>query len=216
MKTLIQCDFDGTITDQDVSFLLLDNFADKSWRQLLKEHAEGRISVGTFNRMAFAMIKADKQTLLNFVLNSGKIKIRPGFSELLSYCTRNSLEFVIISNGQDFYIDAMLKNLGINNIRYYSAKSRFTPEGIAVNYIGPDGRIMEDSFKETYARIFLEKGYRLIYAGNGLSDMNPARHAYHVFAIGKLLKLCRKEKLNCTPFNDLNDIVRGLKLLQPG
>ena len=36
-KTLVQCDFDGTITEEDVSFMLLDAFADRDprrWRQL--------------------------------------------------------------------------------------------------------------------------------------------------------------------------------------
>ena len=36
-KTIVQCDFDGTITDKDVSFLLLNHFADGNWRQLLDE-----------------------------------------------------------------------------------------------------------------------------------------------------------------------------------
>ena len=34
-KILIQCDFDGTITEEDISFLLLDAFASSDWRQLL-------------------------------------------------------------------------------------------------------------------------------------------------------------------------------------
>jgi len=37
-KTLIQCDFDGTITEEDVSFILLDTFARGDWRRLLKEY----------------------------------------------------------------------------------------------------------------------------------------------------------------------------------
>ncbi len=216
MKTLIQCDFDGTITEQDVSFLLLDNFADPSWRNLLKDYTEGRISVGAFNTRAFAMIKADKPTLLNFVLNSDKIKIRPGFPELLSYCSQNGVELVIVSNGQDFYIDAILAKLGINHLKAFAARSRFTPQGIEVNYIGPDGRILEDNFKEAYTRLFLDRGYRVIYVGNGASDIYPARRAHHVFATGDLLKQCQQEGLPCTPFNDLNDVASGLKRLPLG
>ncbi len=33
-KTLVQCDFDGTVTEEDVSFMLLDAFANGGWRQL--------------------------------------------------------------------------------------------------------------------------------------------------------------------------------------
>ena len=34
MKTLVQCDFDNTIAESDVSFMLLDAFADGDWQQL--------------------------------------------------------------------------------------------------------------------------------------------------------------------------------------
>ena len=61
MKTLVQCDFDGTITEEDMGFLLLDSFASKDWRRLLTEYREGRMSVGRFNTKAFAMVKADSE-----------------------------------------------------------------------------------------------------------------------------------------------------------
>jgi len=32
--TLVQCDFDGTITDGDVSFQILDEFTGTGWREL--------------------------------------------------------------------------------------------------------------------------------------------------------------------------------------
>lgn len=215
-KTMIQCDFDGTITDKDVSFFLLDAFADGDWRQLLEEYKKGKISVGAFNRRAFAMVKADKQTLLEFVLKSHKVKIRPGIQELLDYCSGKDFRFVIVSNGLVFYIEAILANMGLNNVEVFSARSWFSPEGMQVKYIGPDGSHLEDSFKETYIKLFVKEGYRVVYAGNGVSDIYPARRAYHVFATGELLELCRETNLNCTPFDDLNDVVKGLELLQLG
>ena len=211
MKTLVQCDFDGTITNKDVSFLLLDALADGDWRQLLAEYQADKISVGNFNTRAFAMIKADKQTMLDLIFTSGKIKIRPGFQELVNYCSQNGLEFVIVSNGQDFYIEAILENLELQNIEFHAARSRFRPEGLEVRYIGPDGNIVEDSFKETYTELFLSKGYHVIYVGNGVSDIYPARRAHHVFATGDLLGKCRETNLDCIPFSDMNDIVTAMK-----
>jgi len=183
MKTVVQCDFDGTITEEDVSFLLLDAFADGSWRQLLEEYREGRISVGAFNARAFAMVKADRQTLLEFMFMSGKVEVRPGFRELLSYCFQRDIRFVIVSNGLNFYIEAILGDMGIDNIEVFAAQSRFNPAGMEVKYIGPDG---------------------------------PARRAHHVFATADLLDCCQETNLDCVPFDDLNDVVRGLGLLPRG
>lgn len=211
MKTLVQCDFDGTITQEDVSFMILDAFASRDWRQLLTEYREGKIPVGRFNTKAFAMVKADKQTLLKFV--KSKAKIRTGFHELLAYCHRKGFQFVIVSNGLDFYIKTILRDIGMDNIEVFAAQTRFGPNGIDVRYVGPEGNQLEDNFKEAYVRLFRERGYRLIYAGNGISDITPARQAHWIFATGELLTYCKDMNLNCTPFSDLNDIIRGLEFL---
>jgi len=211
MKTLVQCDFDGTITEEDMGFLLLDSFASEGWRRLLTEYREGRMSVGYFNTKAFATVKADKQTLLKFVRS--KVKIRAGFHELLAYCHRKSFRFVIVSNGLVFYIEAILRHIGIDDIDILAAQTNFTPKGIEAKYIGPEGNQIQDGFKETYIRSFLSKGYRVVYIGNGISDTSPAKQAHHIFATGGLLAYCKQTNLNCTPFADLKDIVRGLELL---
>jgi len=211
MKTLVQCDFDGTITEEDMGFLLLDAFASEDWRQLLTEYREGRMSVGYFNTRAFATVKADKQTLVKFV--KSKVKIRAGFHELLAYCRRKDFRFVIVSNGLVFYIEAILRDTGVDNIHILAAQTKFTPEGIEARYIGPEGNQIQDGFKEAYIRSFLSKGYRVVYIGNGNSDASPAKQAHHIFATGELLAHCKQTELNCTPFADLNDVVRGLELL---
>jgi len=101
----------------------------------------------------------------------------------------------------------------MDNIQVFAAQTQFSPSGIDVRYIGPDGNQLEDNFKEAYVRLFLERGYRLIYAGNGISDISPARQAQHIFATSELLTYCKEMNLNCTPFIDLNDIIRGLEFL---
>jgi len=214
MKYMVQCDFDGTITVEDVSFLLLDEFARGDWRTMLAEYQDGKMSVGVFNTRAFAMIRESEETLLDYVLNSGKVQIRDGLPELLECCAGNGLEFNIVSNGQDFYIKAILNKLGLNGVKYHAATSRFTPDGVDVHYIGPDGDVVTDCFKETHARRFMEQGYRLIYAGNGLSDVYPAKLADHVFAISDMLRRCKEVGITCYPFEDLHDIARHLEKLQ--
>ncbi len=211
MKTLVQCDFDGTITEEDMGFLLLDSFASEDWRRLLTEYREGRMSVGRFNTRAFALVKADRQTLLKFVRS--KVKIRAGFHELLACCRSKGFRFAIVSNGLVFYIEGILRHIGIDNIDILAAQTNFGPEGIEAKYIGPKGNEIQDGFKEVYTNLFLSRGYRVVYVGNGISDASPAKLAHHIFATGELLTCCQETNLNSTPFADLNDVVRGLELL---
>lgn len=210
METLIQCDFDGTITEDDVSYFLLDSFARKEWRRLLQEYEKHRIRVGEFNTRAFGMVKADKQTLLEAI--KGEIKIRAGFQELVSYCSMKGYRFVIVSNGLDFYIEAILKELGLENIETHAARASFCPEGMEVRYVGPDGKQLSGGFKEAYVKLFQKQGYRVVYIGNGDSDSLPAKYAYQVFATSDLLTYCRKNNLACEPFTKLTDVVKALEI----
>jgi 2-hydroxy-3-keto-5-methylthiopentenyl-1-phosphate phosphatase len=211
MKTAIQLDFDGTVTEEDVSFLLLDTYVGSIWREHLKEYMEGRIPVGTFNKKVFSMVKADKKTMTDLVLSSDRVKIRPGFREFLDYCNQEDIKTVIVSNGLIFYIEAILNKLGLNSVEVYAAQNRFSREGMKVAYVGPDGTDMEIGFKESYTELLEKQGYGVIYVGNGASDIFSARRARHVFAVDELLKCCRQENVMCTPFNDFFDVIKGLK-----
>lgn len=211
MKTLFQCDFDGTVTPEDVSFMILDAFGNRDWRQLLEQYREGKITVAQFNSRAVRTIKADEQTLVRFVRD--KAKLRPGLQTLLDYCHRRGFRFVVVSNGLDFYIKTILSDIGAGDIEVFAAKTSFGSDSVRVRYLDPRGEQLEDRFKEIYLSSFREKGYRIIYAGNGFSDVAPARKADYVFATSELLTACNEMKIACTPFNDLNDVVKGLESL---
>jgi len=211
MKTLVQCDFDGTITEEDISFFLLDSFAQGDWRRWLKQYREHRIPVGEFNIRAFSLIKEDEKTLLRAIKD--KIVTRPGFHELVNYCSRRGFRFVIVSNGLDFYIKAILRRLGLEGVEFHAARTYFDPWGLKVQYIGPDGQELCDNFKEAYLKLFLSQGYWVVYVGNGDSDISPAKLAHKVLARGELLDYFQEKGLPCQPFEDLTDVVQALKLL---
>jgi 2-hydroxy-3-keto-5-methylthiopentenyl-1-phosphate phosphatase len=216
MKIAVQLDFDGTVTEEDVSFLLLDTYVGAKWREYLREYTAGKIPVGTFNKKVFGMMKASRQVMTDLVLNSDRVKIRPGFREYLEFCSRKDIKNVIVSNGLIFYIEAILEKIGLNNVEIYAASNSFSPRGMKVAYIGPDGTEMEVGFKEAYTDLLEKRGYNVIYIGNGASDIFSARRARHVFAVDELLERCRRENVPCTPFKDFYDIIKGMETLKLG
>jgi len=162
------------------------------------------------------MVKADMKTMTDLVLNSDRVKIRPGLRDYLDYCSQKGIKNVIVSNGLIFYIEAILKKLGLNGVEVYAARNRFHPGGLEVAYIGPDGAELEVGFKEAYTELLKKRGFDVVYVGNGASDIFSARRASHVFAVDELLKRCRREKVPCTPFTDFYDIIKGLEALANG
>ena len=209
LPLLFQSDFDGTLTEEDISFLILDEFAEGDWRAVLHEYQAGKISVGAFNSRTFAMVKKDRDFLTRFIKE--KAKLRPGLNELLEYCRTSGIRFAIVSNGLDFYIRALMERYRLNGTAIVAARTVFTPNGIDARYYSPQGQEMTGAFKESYTRLYIQQGFDVIYAGNGPSDIPASKLAGHTFATGTLLDYYTSEGLKCCPFADLNDVLRGLK-----
>ncbi len=211
IKTVVQCDFDGTVTKEDGSFVLLDTFSGEDWRPLFRDYEAGRISVGQFNAAAFRNVKADRESLLEVVRR--EIRLRPGFGAMVDCCRRKGFRFIIVSNGLRFYIDDILDKAGLNDIEVQAAETDFHPDGLRVYYRGPDGNRLDSDFKPAYTDLFLSQGYRIIYLGNGASDVVPAGKCHFVFATGSLVDYCGKQGISCTPFQDHNDVIPVLETL---
>ena len=161
--------------------------------------------------MAFAMVKENEETLVKLVRE--RAEVRPGFMALIDFCKEKDYSFVIVSNGLDFYIKAILGDLDLENIEFHAARTGFGGDGVDARYIGPEGKELLVGFKEAYTRIFLSNNQRVIYIGNGPSDIPSAKMADYAFATGPMLKLCRQRGISCIPFDELTDIIRELRLI---
>jgi 2-hydroxy-3-keto-5-methylthiopentenyl-1-phosphate phosphatase len=148
--------------------------------------------------------------LLRYVRDS-QVAVRPGFKELVAYCSAKGYEFIIVSNGLDFYIKAVLKDISANGVRVFAARTTFNLGGLDVRYIGPDGSVLDAGFKDSYVKLYRSRGYRVVYIGDGSSDVSPASQAHHIYARDELLRRCREKGLTCVPFEDFRDVVKGLE-----
>ena len=191
-KILIQCDFDGTVTEDDISFMLLDAFAKGDWRAINKQYSDGKITVGEFNERAFGLVRASKKAMLDYLKD--KVKVRPGFQKLVELCQQKGIRLVIVSNGLDFYIKKILEDMGLRNLEYHAAETRFHANKLKVRYIGPDGSVVDSGYKEKYVNQYLNEGYQVVYIGNGTSDLSPARGAHQIFATESLLEHCQTHR----------------------
>jgi 2-hydroxy-3-keto-5-methylthiopentenyl-1-phosphate phosphatase len=211
MAMIVQCDFDGTVTVEDMGFFLLDTFAAKEWRDWLELYRRDQISVGEFNSRAFATVRASQDEMIEAILSQAKL--RDGFTELVDYCRENGHHLAVVSNGLDFYIASILNNAGLGDIEAHAAKTWFRPGGLEVKYIGPDGVPLDNDFKAAYTRLFQGQGYQVAYVGNGPSDINPASLSQHIFARDGLLEYCQEKSLPYQPFEDFHDVIRELAAL---
>ena len=209
---LVQSDFDGTITIGDVSFQILDEYTGNIWRREFDDYMQGKITVNRFNTRAFSRVKASRDELDIFVRQ--KAAVRPGLGELLSVCCNKGYRFVIVSNGMSFYIETILGMLELRDVEYIAGKAEFTPRGMKTWYPGPDGKSLEQGFKQAWTEHFINQGYRVVYIGNGISDFAPARVCSHIFAVDNLVDECNKAGVVHTSFKDFHDIAHALSKIK--
>jgi 2-hydroxy-3-keto-5-methylthiopentenyl-1-phosphate phosphatase len=207
---IIQCDFDGTITRNNLSILLREQFACGKWRRIELDYLRGRVSVEQSNRLQYALIEEPRERLQEFVRQH--IDVRPGFREFVRYCRDNAIKFVIVSSGLDFYIETVLVEIGMPDLELYCGRTVFTKDGIGISYTDPEGNTIDKGFKDKYLTWLKRSAGNLIYIGDGLSDLEAARCADHVFATGHLATLLEAESVAWNRFIDFYDLLSQMQL----
>ncbi|GAH25025.1 unnamed protein product, partial [marine sediment metagenome] len=158
-----------------------------------------------------ALIKEPKERLQEFVRQH--IELRPGFVEFVRYCQESAMPFVIVSSGLDFYIEPVLAQISVPDLELHCGQTSFGKNGIAVSYTDLEGNMVNEGFKYKCLTWLKKRGKDIIYIGDGLSDLEAARHANHIFATGHLLDLFNSEPVVCNRFSDFYDLLRQVRLL---
>ena len=208
---IIQCDFDGTITRNNLSVLLRENFAHGDWQKIDSDYLHGHLTVEQSNKLQFVLIKEPEEKLQEFVRQH--IEVKPGFLEFVDYCQESAIPFVIVSSGLDFYIETVLAEIGMPDLELHCGQTSFGNDGIIVSYHDPEGNIINEGFKKRYLTSLKKRGKNIIYIGDGLSDLEAARDANHVFATRHLLELLTVESVLYSAFSDFYDLLHQVRLL---
>ena len=206
---IIQCDFDGTITTNNISVLLREKFASGEWRRIESDYLCGRLTVEESNKRQYALIKEPRQNLVTFARDNAEV--RAGFLEFVDYCLATGIRFVIVSSGLDFYIEAVLNKISAPDLELHCARTNFSQNGITVSYTSPDGSMVTQGFKKKYLDWLKCQDNYITYIGDGLSDLEAARAADCVFAINHLHRLLSTNSISHYTFSSFHDILRQIR-----
>lgn len=209
---LVQCDFDGTVTRNNLSVLLRERFACAGWQEVDRQYLAGGLTVEQSNSIQFGLIKEPRERLEQFVV--AHIDIRPGFAGFVRYCQQETISLVIVSSGLDFYIEAVLAAIGMAHLKLHCAQAAFSQHGIGVRYVDPQGNLVDRDFKLRYLNWLQQRDNSVVYIGDGLSDLAVARQASSVLATGSLCWLLDAESIPYQPFDDFHDVAKQVRHLR--
>jgi len=208
-RLAVLSDFDGTITTTDVAEDLLARFAPPTWEDIERLHRARMI--GTRETMArqFALVHAGRGELVDYAARTAKMD--PAVPAFLRFCRGRGIPFEIVSEGLDFYLHALIKSWDLD-VPVRTNRAVFEDGRVRIEYPFADpsctlcGACKLDRVFELRVA-----GYRVVYVGDGDSDLCPAIEADDVFAKRRLAELCDSEGIAYRPFDSFSEIEREMR-----
>jgi 2-hydroxy-3-keto-5-methylthiopentenyl-1-phosphate phosphatase len=201
---LILCDFDGTITTEDVTNLLWDRFGLPDWRaRLLPKYRAGQSTTLELMDEGWRTIGLPKDELLAAARE--RITLREGFTEFVAACRERGWPLHVISCGIDWYLEAFLPE----DVSF-SAYTAVLEDGWRVRLrdgesLPPGADFKVDRLEELRAR---HPTHATVFIGDGRNDLPIAKACDRVFALrgSSLQRLCRRAGIHVEDFESFREV----------
>lgn len=214
---VIFSDFDGTITQVDVTDQVLSQLAHPSWQEVEQEWVRGVIGSRECLVRQLALVDSTPQELDELI---DAIPLDPDFTRFQEYAHKRDIPFYVVSDGFDYIIRRVLNRAGVNG--HLGNGSHLFASSLRIS-----GNRLEPSFPEPacahgcatckpaiISRVANGRG-PVIFIGDGHSDRHAARAADIVFAKRQLLAYCRDQNISCHPYETFGDVQSTLSSLFP-
>lgn len=218
---LVLCDFDGTIALSDTGVEVITRLdLDAAWDL---EHQWRRGEIGSQACLAaqWALVQIPQERLEELI---DELPLDESFPAFVDLCQGRGVPLAVLSDGLDLYLYRMLARLGLSGcpgeiplpetkdcLPVFVNHGEWTPEGIRVAFPRRSLNCSDCGNCKTEELLALRPSYqRVIYVGDGYSDMCVARHADVLFAKSHLAEFCRREVLSFHEFTRFADLVEML------
>ncbi len=200
-------DFDGTITQDDVADSILNEFGGLT-RRMINASYDPSVITEDWVRSMFLRVKEKPARLRRFIRETAKA--RDGFHEFVGRCREMNVKVEVVSGGLDLYLDLLLSDWGHDHLPTYRASSRMTKKGLLVRYSYLKGATL-DAFKRNRVVLHQKAGRRVLFAGDGTSDIEAATAADAAFARSHCLRHLRARGKTVRPLRSFDAPLRLLE-----
>jgi 2,3-diketo-5-methylthio-1-phosphopentane phosphatase len=214
---IVFTDFDGTITQRDVTDEMLAQLAHPSWQEVEQAWTRGAIGSRECLERQIALMDASAEEL-HAVIDA--VPVDPCFLAFYRFTRKRGIPLYVLSEGFDYVIMRILKRAGVNGpvrngSHMFSSALRLEGRRLIPSF-PHSAEPCEHGCATCKAALIrrLGKGkHPLIFVGDGLSDRFAVDAADVVFAKRQLLAYCREHGKACTPFDSFADVEQALAAL---
>ena len=209
----ILCDFDGTISVDDVTDVLLERFSRPGWEALEEEWRRGKLSSRLCMQGQIALLDVSKEELDEQI---DELRIDPAFPAFVRAAHRAGYALSIVSDGLDYAIRRILARHGLDDLPIHANHLVQT---------GPRSWLLESPFADKACRVdsgtckcvCAQKAQatrkHVMLVGDGASDFCAAEQVDFVFAKYRLNEHCRAKDIHhvsIVGFADAIDLLPAL------
>jgi 2,3-diketo-5-methylthio-1-phosphopentane phosphatase len=214
---IVFTDFDGTITQLDVTDEILAQLAHPSWREVEQEWTRGMIGSRECLERQLALVDASAEELDALI---DAVPIDPAFASFYHFTGQRGILLYVLSEGFDYVIVRILKRAGLNGpvrngIQMFSSALRLEGRRLIPSF--PHSAEPCDhgcaTCKAALVRRLGKGKHPVIFVGDGLSDRFAVDEADVVFAKRQLLAYCQERGKPCHPFDTFAEVEQAVAAL---
>lgn len=222
IKSIVLCDFDGTVTNQDVTDEILNRFASKIWVKIGERYLKGTISHMEMNKQFAEIISVTPAKLRNFL--KSKVTLRKGFRDFVRRLSSKNIPLVIVGSGWNFYIreilgskntlfladDKKLIKIDSKHINVISNKIEFKKKDQKWESVFPWSQYsckVSSPCKGTVADLVrFNLNVKIIGIGNSMTDFCMIGKTDELFTTGELSAICDEKRIFHHPFSSFDEV----------
>jgi len=211
VRTAVFCDFDGTITRRDVGYHLYRHFSGGKNQELVEQWKAGHLSTRECLRQEAAMVHATEEEIIRFL---DRFELDEGFPPFVELCRANNIDLTIVSDGLDFYIKHILDRHRLSRVPVMANIGRMENGGLYVEFPYHNhtcrrcGNCKGERIREY--RDARRSQTRIVFVGDGYSDICAVREADVVFAKKDLEEYCGKNDIAFYQYGNFFDVARQM------
>jgi 2,3-diketo-5-methylthio-1-phosphopentane phosphatase len=208
------CDFDGTVSPQDVGAQFFRTFAGEKAQDFAEELLPGKFIMQDWLRQLCEVIPSTSRREFNAYID--QFSIDPYFENFVQFTEKHGIGLTVVSDGLDTYIGRILANAGLSCVQFFANHAEFVgingKQQLTISFPYTDAECnLCGNCKRNHMLTSSADEDIIVYVGDGYSDRCPARYADFVFAKGQLIKHCQQQNITFFEFKHFGDVEAKLE-----
>ncbi len=207
-EKIIISDFDGTITKKDTLYHFFKEHASNGWMTVEKLWKERKIGSKECLIREFELVENLSEKLIDKFIDT--LELDCYFKDFIKISKEKNVDFIIVSDGIDYFINRVLEKNNIKNLKIISNTGKFYDDGFEITcpFEFSGCKVNSGTCKCKVVENLRDEYKELIYIGDGTSDFCVAENVgiNKLFAKDSLFDFCTNKKIDCVKYNTFKDI----------